>query len=94
MRSVVGTGLLVVTVIACALAVVTLRDQWRQLSVELHALQTERDALDVEWGKLLLEEATWSRHRRVESVAREQLDMSLPDPRQTVMIDLRAQATR
>jgi cell division protein FtsL len=59
------------------------------LSSELQVLQAERDALDVEWGKLLLEEGAWSEHRRVETVARQRLGMAIPDPKQVVIVDLR-----
>lgn len=58
--------------------------------MQLHTLQRERDALDVEWGRLLLEEATWSEHRRVEGMARERLGMSIPTPDSVLLVDLRA----
>lgn len=75
-----------------AMVVVTLRYHVRVLSSELQVLQAERDALDVEWGKLLLEEGAWSAHRRVETVARQRLGMAMPDPKQVVIVDLRERA--
>lgn len=84
--------ILVVFVVLSAIAVIALNHHGRQLSTQLHALQRERDALDVEWGRLLLEEATWSEHRRVEGVARERLGMSMPTPDQVFLVDLRALA--
>lgn len=87
MRSAI-TGL-VAAVFLTALLVVTLRHHVRLLSSELQVLQAERDALDIEWGKLLLEEGAWSEHRRVETVARQRLGMAIPDSKQVVILDLR-----
>jgi cell division protein FtsL len=47
--------------------------------VALQNQQAERDALNVEWGKLLLEEGAWSQHPRVEALARSRLRMNTPD---------------
>lgn len=80
---------LAAAVFLTAILVVTLRHHVRLLSSELQVLQAERDALDVEWGKLLLEEGAWSEHRRVETVARQRLGMAIPDSKQVVIIDLR-----
>ena len=44
----------------------------------MQALQAQRDALNVEWGQLLLEEGAWSQHRRVELLARTRIGMSVP----------------
>ncbi|MDX1488602.1 MAG: cell division protein FtsL [Acidiferrobacterales bacterium] len=92
MRSVLT--IVVVAVFVSALLVVSLRHQARVLSTQLQTLQVARDALNTEWGKLLLEEGAWSEHRRVESAARQRLDMAIPDSKQIVVIDLRKGATR
>ncbi len=90
-RSSVRSTITVLTaaVFLTAMLVVTLRHHVRLLSSELQVLQTQRDALDVEWGKLLLEEGAWSEHRRVETVARQRLGMAIPDSKQVVIVDLR-----
>jgi cell division protein FtsL len=80
---------LAAAVFLTAILVVTLRHHVRVLSSGLQVLQDERDTLDVEWGKLLLEEGAWSEHRRVETVARERLGMAIPDSKQVVIVDLR-----
>jgi cell division protein FtsL len=72
-----------------ALLVVSLRHQGRQLFTQVQSLQSERDSLNIEWGKLLLEEGTWSANRRVARLARERLGMAMPDPAQVVIVDLR-----
>lgn len=71
--------LLVVAVTLSALAVVQVRQENRQRFAELQRWQTERDALNVEWGKLLLEEGAWSQHRRIETMATQRLNMNMPD---------------
>lgn len=69
-----------------AIAVVELRHESRRLYTELARLQAERDALNVEWGKLLLEEGAWSQHRRIEALARVRLGMDLPEAGRIVVI--------
>lgn len=87
-------AIVVVAVFVSALLVVSLRHQARLLSTQLQALQVARDALDTEWGKLLLEEGAWSEHRRVETAARQRLDMAIPNSEEIVVIDLREGATQ
>ncbi len=71
--------LLFAAVILISIVVVQLRHESRQRFAELQVQQAERDALNVEWGKLLLEEGAWSQHRRIEMLARKRLDMDTPD---------------
>jgi cell division protein FtsL len=53
----------------------------RELFVELERLNTGRDELDAEWGRLQLEQSAWSAYAFVERVASERLHMSIPDAR-------------
>jgi cell division protein FtsL len=53
----------------------------RELFVELERLNTGRDELDAEWGRLQLEQSAWSAYAFVERVASERLHMSIPDSR-------------
>ncbi|MDD3528885.1 MAG: cell division protein FtsL [Gallionellaceae bacterium] len=63
----------------CALAVVTARHQARKLFVELQAQERLGRELDTEWGRLQLEQSTWSMHARIEQIARSQLRMAVPE---------------
>lgn len=74
-----GPMILFAAVILVSVAVVQTRHESRQLFAQLQGQQAERDALNVEWGKLLLEEGAWSQHRRIEQMARQRLDMSTPE---------------
>lgn len=49
----------------------------RKAFIELQSSYTEFDELQEEWGRLQLEQSTWTTHSRVEKLAREELDMSL-----------------
>jgi len=71
-------ALLAFAVLTTAALVVEMRHQSRTLFAQLQALRAARDALNTEWGQLLLEEGTWAEHRRIEQMARARLEMSLP----------------
>ena len=65
---------------AAAISVVWSKHQARSLFIELQALHAERDALDIEWGQLKLEQSAWAMHGRVEQTARLNLQMVVPRP--------------
>ena len=84
-----GALALMFLVIACAasaIAVVYARQQNRRVFVELERLTGERDELNVEFGRLKLEQATWAEANRIEQVARAQLEMTFPTPAETVVL--------
>jgi cell division protein FtsL len=70
--------LLLATLIACALALVTSQHQSRKLYVELQKEQELAQSLEVEWGQLQLEQSTWATHARVEKLAVQALGMRVP----------------
>lgn len=65
-------------VVWTALSVVGSRHESRKLFVELQKMETQRDQMDEDWGRLQLEQATWGTHSRIEEVAREELEMEIP----------------
>lgn len=69
-----------VMLLGAAIAVVWSKHQARSLFIELQALHAERDALDIEWGQLKLEQSAWAMHGRVEQTARLNLQMVVPRP--------------
>jgi cell division protein FtsL len=79
-------GVLLLAVIASGIAVVWARHQDRAAFVELSKLQNQRDALNVEFGRLELEQATWASPSRIESIARGQLGMISPPPASVEMV--------
>ena len=67
------------SVLASAVSVIYARHQARNMFVHLEKLNAERDALDMEWGRLQLEQSAWSSNAFVERVANSKLQMNLPD---------------
>jgi cell division protein FtsL len=82
MKAVGAVALLVLllAVLASAIAVVWARQESRTLFVQLTQLQGQRDALNVEFGRLELEQATWAEPGRIETLARQKLGMVNPTP--------------
>lgn len=58
----------------------------RKLLNELYAELSVRDKAQAEWGRLILEQSTWTAHSRVESLAGQQLEMRIPDPAEVRMV--------
>ena len=77
---------LLALVITSAIAVVWARHENRVLFVQLTRLQAQRDALNVEFGRLELEKATWAEPSRIETIARKQMGMVTPTPADTRLI--------
>ena len=77
---------LVVANVVSALAVVQARHEHRQLFVQLNRLQATRDELNIEFGRLQLEQATWAESNRIDQVARDRLGMKFPEGAETVVI--------
>lgn len=75
-----GIALLWAAVISSALGVVHARHESRKAFIVLQALYAERDELDIDWDRLLIEQSTWATHARVEQMARTRLKMRVPDP--------------
>lgn len=78
--------LLAVTVVASAVLVAYQRQESRRLFYALERLNSERDEANIEWGRLKLEQATWSENSRIEQIARQDLGLTFPEPEQVVVI--------
>ena len=78
--------MVLVLVIGSSLAVVYAKHQSRKLFTELQSLKKQQDNLDIEWGKLQLEQSAWSRHDRIERIASKQLGMKIPGTEDIVVI--------
>jgi cell division protein FtsL len=73
--------LLWLAVLGSAVQVIYARHKARDLFVRLERLNAERDSLDMEWGRLQLEQSYWSSNAFVERVANAKLRMNLPQTR-------------
>ena len=79
---------LVIAVFGSALSTVLIRYENRQVFLEVRDAEIQRDRLNDEWGKLQLEQATWSLHSQIAFEARQNLGMVPPDPQDTVVLRL------
>ncbi|HBD19680.1 MAG TPA: cell division protein FtsL [Arenimonas sp.] len=75
-----------VAVIASAIGVVWSRHQHRQAYIALSTLENERDELNIEFGRLQLEQATWSEANRIEQVAGTRIGMKFPTDEDIVVL--------
>jgi cell division protein FtsL len=77
---------LVLANVATALLVVRDRHEHRQAFVALNKLEKSRDELNIEFGRLQLEQATWAESNRVDQVARTRLGMAFPRTEDIVVL--------
>lgn len=85
LRLVVFT-ILVTATIGSAIGVVYTRHEHRQFFIESSRLERERDELNIEFGRLQLEQATWAETSRVEQFAGEKLGMKFPESADIVVM--------
>ena len=78
--------LLLLATISTAIAASYAKHQSRKLFIELQALEAARDAMNVEWGQLQLEQSTHTTHGKVENAARQRLGMQIPGLQQVVIL--------
>ena len=77
---------LALIVLASSLCVVYAKHQSRKLFVELDILKKERDEMNVEWGRLQLEQSTLATHSRIEKTAKQRLKMVTPEYEQVLIV--------
>ena len=77
----IALSVLWLAVLASAAGVIYSRHRARDLFVHLEKLNAERDALEMEWGRLQLEQSAWSSNAFVERVANSKLQMNIPQQR-------------
>ena len=79
-------ALLSLAVLGGALGVVWARHLHRQAYIELSALEHARDELNIEFGRLQLEQATWAEANRIEQVAGARIGMKFPSDADIVVL--------
>ena len=78
--------LLVAANVLSAIAVVFARHEHRQSFIALTRLERARDELNIEFGRLQLEQATWAESNRIDQVARTKLGMKFPETSDIVVV--------
>ncbi|MEO6228020.1 MAG: cell division protein FtsL [Thermomonas sp.] len=79
-------GVLVLANVATALTLVRDRHEHRLQFIALTRLEKARDDLNIEFGRLQLEQATWAESNRVDQVARTRLGMTFPRTEDIVVL--------
>ena len=77
---------LALAVLVSAITVIEAKHESRKRFVVLQALEKERDRMNVEWGRLQLEQGTWATHSRIENIANKRLHMVIPEMGSIVII--------
>ena len=85
MRKLILT-MLVLANVATALLIVRDRHEHRQGFIALNRLEKARDELNIEFGRLQLEQATWAESNRIDQVARMRLGMKFPEAGDVVVV--------
>jgi cell division protein FtsL len=75
-----------VALFVSAVATVYVQHYRRTQFVELRKLEGERDAMQVEWGQLKLEQSTWATDERIERLAQGKLDLYMPPAADVVLV--------
>ena len=78
--------LLVVLFLVSSLGVIYSSHMTRQMYRSLQTLQSNQDDLDSEYEKLILEQSAWADYTRVDQLAREELKMIAPLPKDLVVV--------
>jgi len=79
-------SLLVSAVFVSALQLIQVRQQNRLLFAQWQTLQQQHETLEEQWRKLQLEQSTWAQLSRIETIAKNQLNMKVPSLEDTVVI--------
>lgn len=70
--------------VACALLMVTSRYELRWTVVELDRARHQERELDIEWRRLQLDLTDYAQHARIDSVARQALEMQPVSPERLI----------
>jgi cell division protein FtsL len=77
---------LAVAVVASGLLLIGAEHDARQLFIELEELNREHDRLQIDWGRLQIEQSTYATHARIEALVRDRLRLGAPQPEQIVVV--------
>lgn len=82
-------SLLILGLFISAFAIVYMKDLNRRLFIQYQTLQREQAQQNVDWGRLLLEDSTWSSQSRVAQMAQHTLGMEIPAAKDVVLVEVR-----
>jgi cell division protein FtsL len=77
---------LAASVVASGVWVVKAKHEARQRFAELQELKREEDRLQIDWGRLQIEQSMLATHPRIEALARERLELAAPSEAQVLIV--------
>ena len=77
---------LAAAVVASGIWIVEVEHRSRQLFIETEAQNRELDRLQADWGRLQIEQGMFATHSRIEALARQRLDLTVPSGDQLVVV--------
>ncbi len=69
-----------------ALLVIWVRHEHRLTFIALQKTEQQRDKFEHDWEQLLLEQSTWLQPQRIEQLAKEKLQMQIPETDKIIFI--------
>jgi cell division protein FtsL len=73
-------------VVASGIWIVNVEHRSRQLFIEAERLNRQLDQLQVDWGRLQIEQGMFATHSRIEALGRERLQLKVPSDDQLVVV--------
>ena len=83
---VAGVLALAACVVASGVWIVEVEHRSRQLFIEAESLNRDLDQLQVEWGRLQIEQGMYATHSRIEPLVRQRLQLTEPSDDQLVVV--------
>jgi len=81
-----GVLVLAACVVASGIWIVDVEHRSRQLFIEAEKLNRELDRLQTDWGRLQIEQGMYATHSRIEGLARQELQLTVPSGEQLVVV--------
>ncbi len=78
-RSQIFSFILAIAALLSALSIIYVTNLSRSLNAEMEKMLAQQQQMHLQWGQLLLEKSTWVMQARVQNVAADKLDMTIPD---------------
>jgi cell division protein FtsL len=77
---------LAASAVASGVWIVTTKHESRQLFVELQELEREQDRLQIDWGRLQIQQSMRAANAEIETRARDELGLTEPSDAQTKIV--------
>ena len=81
-----GVILLAACVVGSGIWIVAVEHRSRELFVEAESLNRELDRLQTDWGRLQIEQGMYATPQRIEGLARQKLELTVPSGDQLVVV--------